>query len=380
MPDFIQFPCPACGITLRIPLEIAGELAAPCPQCSQKIVPPDPVTGRAAFAVWSRKPAPAPPPVFPAVQPSSSGASVRAESPAWVFCVLLATGLAFSAGWFFGKQSSENKIAKSLAPAAPAAPQLPRSAPTETPIVPPPVTARVEAPENRPVLVKPNLTPEIPLPAGPRKTAALQAEETLRAFLDAPDWPRRAAYVSDAARVRPLMKRYAENHPDGSTAFSDLTLESTTTDPATHGTLFVFLVKTSSRPAGFPVAVYESADGWLVDWETFVEFRDEHFKTLANGPAGAARALHVIVSRPSEEQSAATENEYFSSFLAGPALGGKQTVYVRKGTEAQRQLAAATENGPSAPVLTIAKRSTPDDKSYLEITGVIAGDWMKGSR
>ncbi|HVJ45355.1 MAG TPA: hypothetical protein VM511_03145, partial [Luteolibacter sp.] len=44
MPDLIQFDCPSCAATLRIPLEMAG-LRGPCPLCEREIVAPNPYTG-----------------------------------------------------------------------------------------------------------------------------------------------------------------------------------------------------------------------------------------------------------------------------------------------------------------------------------------------
>jgi hypothetical protein len=50
MAEMIQFPCPVCSTTLRLPLAMAAA-RGPCPSCSQEIIAPDPARGLAALKV-----------------------------------------------------------------------------------------------------------------------------------------------------------------------------------------------------------------------------------------------------------------------------------------------------------------------------------------
>ena len=61
MPDLIQFECPSCAATLRIPIEMSGH-HGPCPVCHHGIVAPDPYSGIGAYlAVGTLAPSPEPP-------------------------------------------------------------------------------------------------------------------------------------------------------------------------------------------------------------------------------------------------------------------------------------------------------------------------------
>jgi hypothetical protein len=225
----------------------------------------------------------------------------------------------------------------------------------------------------------PELKPE-PAPAKkPEPVKASTAAETLlRAFLDAPDWKTRSSHVLFPDKVRPEMETYTQKAPDGPTAFKSISVQNSYTDRNSGNTLFIFGVLTGAQPTGIPVAVSETPDGWKVDWQSFIEFRDDLFKAFANGPAGQTGRFHLIVSRPPTAPSSNPGNEHFASYLLDPPLPGRQqTAYVRKSSEIHATLSAATANGAVfTPVLEVAKRNSPDGKTYLEIVSILANDWL----
>lgn len=426
MPDFLQFPCPACGVPLRLPVEGSGK-AGNCPVCGQGIIAPNAWSGTPARVLTRATPAPPPsrlapapprgtpfidsPPVAAPVSPhdeapfaapprhtesrplseSPPPSSAPLPTPAvshppcrfrggMVFfpILLLVAMLAFLGGYLFGSRNSFDPPSPRVAIPPPATNAIPeKPAPKPEPVAPAPVLVK---PKQIPLLTPEpeEKTPTHPAPeSAPAKTASASAEAALRAFLDAPDWARRAAYVLDAPRVRPLMETYARSHGDAATAFDHISLQSGETDRETGSTLFLFSVKTAKQPDGFPVAVHESIDGWLVDWETFVEFEDDLFKAFTAGPPGQSARFHLLVTRPSAERAAATENEFFTPYLLDPPMPGRgQLGYVRKNTDAQARLESAIRRRKVAtPVIEVAKRATNDGKTYLEVVKILADDW-----
>lgn len=237
--------------------------------------------------------------------------------------------------------------------------------------------APVAEPVAEPVKPKEEPKPEPAPPAAPQKTSAM-AEAALKAFLEAPDWSTRAAHVLFPDKVRAAMEAYSRTQPDGPTAFESLSVENSYTDKQSGSTLFIFKVVTPNLPSGFPVAVSETRNGWNVDWQTFVEFRDDHFKKFADGPPGKSGRFHLITTTPPAERAASTENEHFAPILLDPPMPGRQRMaYVRKSTDLHAKLKAATANGAIfTPVLEVAKRETPDRRSYLEIVSIAATDWL----
>lgn len=61
MAEVIQFNCPACGMTLRLPLAMAAQ-QGPCPNCDREIVAPDPYHGIGAMVALVPPPPPVPEP------------------------------------------------------------------------------------------------------------------------------------------------------------------------------------------------------------------------------------------------------------------------------------------------------------------------------
>lgn len=405
MPESIHFPCPSCGVVLSLPLERAG-WQGPCPRCGDELLAPDPARGLGAVLAPATEipfqpfaegrpapsntprhaivePDPPPPPSVGEAAPARLEPVPQASAPApppapdlrrsvLVLSVLLASVVSLVIGYLVGVRS-DWLIARTPFPEFPAIP-----AADVAPLKPTPAPVLVKQPAEP----DPEPAPAPPDPAPEPARASDAAEAALRAFLDAPDWSARAAYSLAAEKVRPIMEAYAREHPDGPTPTRGISVESSYTDPETGDTTFIFRVRTEEAPTGFPVAVAGTEQGWLVDWETFIEFRDDRFRQFAEGPADRSARFHLLVRKPTTEQAAGTENEHFTSLMVEPPMPDRQRLaYVRKGTETFDRLAAATSGGMiAAPVLELAKRTTPDGKSYLEITRILAADWLPESR
>lgn len=490
MAEVIQFHCPACGMTLRLPLAMAAQ-QGPCPNCDREIVAPDPYHGVGAFLApvlppppvpepfslfvetpplvprhaeeetmrhpvyqqpepqqlppptpfpsyppepfppyQTEPPFPLPEPLHPFIEPeppapepfsspplepapSPVSAPVATESAALLveaersrgrtilLLACLGTGLvALIFGILLGALGS-----RILAPIPPYKPtnfgppaQPAPPATSEDPITPeaavqvaPPVRDVEPTPEppkqTPPVPEAPNPTPPAPEPQAqsepepppsvPAKVSA-GAEAALKAFLDAPDWAARSVHVLSPDKVKAAMEAYSREVPDGPTAYRAITVKQSEVEESTQSTIFIFMVTTERHPEGIPVAVKETAGGWLVDWLAFVEFRDDLFRKFTDGPVDKTGFFHLIVTRPPEKRAEETENEHFSSFvLQSPVSGKGQLAFIRKGTSSYDTVSAATQGGAAfTPVLEVRKSKTAEGQSYFEVMGVKANDWF----
>lgn len=274
----------------------------------------------------------------------------------------LLTGLVMLAiGFLLGKQTTRKST-----PPAPVQAQMPVE---PKPAPPEPVTIRV-----KPIIEK---APAEPTKPEEKKQVVATAEATLRAFLQAPDWVSRSAYVLFPEKIRAAMEAYSREVPDGPTAFNSITAKQTQLDESTGYTLLIFFVSTDAFPSGIPVAVQETRNGWQVDWQTFVEFRDKLFQKFADGPAGQTGIFHLIASQPPLEPTDNTSNEHFLSVLLNAPLNPtQQLAFVKKTSEASATLRAATTGDEFfTPVLEVAKRETAEGKTYLEVLRVVASNW-----
>lgn len=396
MAELIQFNCPACSALLRLPLSLATS-QGPCPVCGKNIVAPDPSRGRGAYVKLA--PVVAPPQVLALAENQSKSLPAKTESvptptanPArtilFLSCLLTAL-VAFVVGYAAGEFRSKGKqslplpltppIIENLKVIPPAPiPEVKPPPVMEVPVAPPIIT---EAKETGAILVKPKVAPSNEENHASQKVSAA-AEASLRAFLEAPDWPARSAYVLRPEQVRSAMEAYSKVVPDGATPYNSIKLEHSQTDLGSGNTLFIFKVTTEKIPEGIPVAVVETDKGWLIDWEVFVEFRDDQFKQFVAGPAEQTGRFHLIVRERSESDDAKSSNEHFVSFLLDPPFPGReQTAFVKKDSKAYSMIVAGlSPSGIYTPVLEITKLSTPDGKSFLEIIEVLSPDWRPAVR
>ncbi len=444
MAEVIQFQCPICATTLRLPLAMAAR-QGPCPTCGREIIAPDPYRGVGAHEVqplwhppelepsrpfvespplatlapkppsepfqeripaqecppvqeippWApfgdQSPTPHPeavwdnPPALPPPPPVAAPACQKPQRTILVLSCLLAALGGFVIGLAWAQQSpasgpqagllipSQPPVEKASILPEPAKPEPVKIAPGPTepsPPVPVLVKPRVETPEPAP---KP---PEPVIEKSAKVSAAAQA--SLQAFLEAPDWATRCAHVLFPEKVRGAMEAYSKEAPDGPTSYKSIAVKQSQIDEKTGLTLFVFVVVTEKFPQGIPVAVKETANGWLVDWLTFVEFRDGLFQKFIDGPVEQTGYFHLAVTRPPADRAASTENDFFSSFLLQSPLAEKpKLAFARKNSEAYKEILAQTAAGQVfAPVLEVRKRKTPDGQPYFEIQRVMAPDWL----
>ncbi|MEO5913409.1 MAG: hypothetical protein ABIS50_04195 [Luteolibacter sp.] len=412
MAEVIQFNCPACGTTLRLPLAMAAQ-QGPCPSCQREIVAPDPYRGIGGYEVpppvlsiepepyrpfaetpplvpkkaevIEKTPEPEPVEIVPEppaeIQPpevvatpplpvAQASVGKQPQRAILVLSCLWAGTVGLAMGIAFGVRSPQ------LFTATPGATQPLIVVPKVTKpavVVPPPVAGPAPAPVvEKPVVVAPKIDPVIP----PAKVSAA-AEAALQAFLGAPDWAARSAYVLYPDRVRAAMEAYSHEVRDGPTAFKSISVKQSQVDETSGNTLFIFIVATEQFPTGIPVAVKETGGGWLVDWLAFVEFRDSLFQKFLDGPAGKAGFFHLVVTVPPPSPTE-MENEHFSNYLLQSPLAEKSRLaYVKKDSDAAATLEAQTASGRTyAPVLEVEKRTTPDKQDYFEILSVKADDWF----
>jgi hypothetical protein len=256
-------------------------------------------------------------------------------------------------------------------PTDPTAPTDPTD-PTAPPVVPPPVTPP-------PIKTTPPVDQSATPP--PVEETALKAipapEAALKAFLAAPDWKSRALHVLHPAETTAKMETYHATTPDGPTAFTSLRADASHGDGEKNARLLSYLIVTESHPDGLPVALVETPEGWKVDWETFVEFRDDHFGRFAAGQGGEAGAFHVLVRNTHYFGEPFPGSDQLTAFRLDPPLPDRNHyAFVPTGSELHKTLAGVTEWGrPFAPVLQLVRKQHGDRKFHLEIESILAPNW-----
>ncbi len=415
MAELIQFNCPSCGVLLRLPLALSAQ-QGPCPSCAQEIVAPDVYRGTGAYLLPPKLPippqlqeifqpfaetqpaAPVTPapritpverpelPAFPMGTPRTrlsptpnpvAPAPPRASRGLLFFSHLALAALSLTWGYALAVWHPLFKLSLIEKPAAEPIASSPHAEKLEPRL---PLAKSIPAPRSGPITKpEPPRLQSIATPPTEQKPAAstpdsAAADAVLKAFLTAPDWAARSAYVLRPEKVRDAMEAYSHLVPDGATAYRFTELSYRQLDDRTGYTTLIYSVVTENSPEGIPVAIQETAKGWQVDWETFVEFRDAHFKKFVSGPVGESGNFHLIATTPPPSK---LENEHFASLLvqAGPR-DKPERAYVKKDSTLFTKISAQLiPSGSFTPVLTLIKRQNETQQTYFEVTDLIAYTW-----
>ena len=246
-------------------------------------------------------------------------------------------------------------------------------------------TPSPEPPDRGPVTTPgPSPAPVVPpMPAPPPpEPAKLDADATLKAFLEAPDWRERAKHVLVPDQVRELIEKHAAQAGDGPIPVTAVHLDDL------QAANYLYKVKTVELPDGFPVALIATDEGPKVDWEAFVGFHDDHFRKFAEGPVGRSGIFQLLVKPdPSENE----EGAHFQRFRLGvPMPDREQLAWMKKDAVGLAKLRAVFQGGPSLDkatvdkmvegqgvpvVLALEKKETNDGKAFIEITDYVAFGW-----
>jgi len=239
---------------------------------------------------------------------TSPDATRRGVSPAvLILSCLLVGALAFAAGFFAGQKQ-----------AAGTTPDDPHAGnPTPVPSSPA-VPLKTWLPTGGDPAVPP--AEDATTTAGP--------DSVLRAFLSAPGWAARSAHVLSGEKIHQSMAVQASIYGDGPIKTTEFAL----LQGGEHS--HVFLVKTAKIPAGFPVALAKTDDGWLVDWQTFSEFHHDLFKTFAAEPSEDHETFHLLVNRTGP----GADKEVAIFRLNPPMPGREKLAKVRKDSTAYTAL------------------------------------------
>jgi len=199
MADVIQFHCPACGTTLRVPPAAAG-FEGPCPRCARLIVGPDPALGLGARLAGT--------PLVrssPESTPAFHGHPARDNDPFNPFG---------SPPSYPSLVPTPTVIPPTVQETAPPPPSEPEPSPVQAPVLEP-APAPPPAPEPEPVLAPvaiPERAPEpapVPVPAAP--PARITEPVTPPAEVSAPSFSQE--WVSTVVEPSPPLPRPLRTHP-----------------------------------------------------------------------------------------------------------------------------------------------------------------------
>ncbi|MEZ5299951.1 MAG: hypothetical protein R3F11_04685 [Verrucomicrobiales bacterium] len=195
--------------------------------------------------------------------------------------------------------------------------------------------------------------------------------QALNQFLAAENWQERLKYCQEPQKVRPKVEAYYQKAPDGPVAVKAIDFQDTDKAPSGYN-FYLFFISTENVPEGFPVSVEDSADGFKVDWEAFVEFNDLLLDKFLSDPNSPADFFHVMIKRKHFFGSDDDPRKSLDSYWVEPPIPGYGGyAFATPSTEIGRTLSEKLPwESVSFPILELEWAKPKGGEPYVKIKSV----------
>lgn len=252
--------------------------------------------------------------------------------------------LAFAGGYQTGRQVSRPVPASSNPPKA--------------------AEKRTAEPEQEPSAAKPK----------PHANALAAPKATLEAFLSAPDLNTRGQYVLYPETVLPKMQAYESKHPQRAIVPVKLKVEECHVNEATEMMLVIFRVYTAECYEGYLVSVWETPDGWKIDWDGFIDFQDRQFQKFLTAKGDEIGTFRVGLLAADPDPAAGAPASFI---LIDPINAHRQPAFIPKDPNLASDLTKLlARHGAAGPILKLSKKTNPDGTPRVEIVSIEAFNWF----
>jgi hypothetical protein len=124
-----------------------------------------------------------------------------------------------------------------------------------------------------------------------------QAESAIKAFLSATSVEALLPLVLNRDRITPALNKYYAEQPLAPTPFTEIVLDSSARISDSKVQAFLYRVRSGERPEGFPICAEQTAQGFKIEWDAFIQCRDRAAANFWKNPAAEPASLYVILKR-----------------------------------------------------------------------------------
>lgn len=230
----------------------------------------------------------------------------------------------------------------------------------------------------------PSLLPDISEGAPPATPAINEAQagalEALTLFLQARTWKDRLVLSHGGDSLDAEMEAYYRKAKDD--ANPPTSVEHIASAPLPDGvrTVQVFHVTFPDLPQGFPVPVRQTDEGWKIDWQAFVEFREGRLKKFLAQYQDAPGIFRVRLQRAHYQDRAVPKlDDKYIFRIAAPIDGHEGYVFVEKddsilGPKLENKLEWDTLHHVMVKLKWV--RGTTG-RSYVELRDIVSNSWRE---
>ncbi len=214
-----------------------------------------------------------------------------------------------------------------------------------------------------------------PLRLNPVPAEAQSAFEALRKFLEAPTWSERVGYVKKPEMMKPLMEKYAALSGDGPIVVSNINfIERFTKEKDAYCT---FEVSGGFLPHPVLAIVEQPANGSAqVDWESFVEFKDDLLLKFLESNGGPNQKFRVTMQRIHYFDNDVPDLDRKDCFgIRQPNAAFEGHIFIEKNSVLGKQLANQLPWGKDLLIIAELTWKTNQKNHWVELQEITSYGW-----
>lgn len=205
------------------------------------------------------------------------------------------------------------------------------------------------------------------------------AHEALTLFLQARTWQERIVLSEGGEVLRKEMEEYYRRHKDGPNTPTSVEHIRSAPLPDGKGLVQIFHVTFADLPQGFPVPVFQTEDGWRIDWHAFAEFREERLRKFFSEYQDPPATLRVKLQRAKYQDRSVPNLDKKYVFLASAPIDGHEGyVFVDQTDSIVGPKIADKLDWDAPPSLVMAKlkwvRGT-SGRGHVELRDIVSETW-----
>ncbi|MFN0126055.1 MAG: hypothetical protein ACKV19_05150 [Verrucomicrobiales bacterium] len=230
----------------------------------------------------------------------------------------------------------------------------------------------------------PSLLPDISAVGSEATTDPLDesiagAHEALTLFLQARTWRERIVLSEGGEALRKEMEEYYSRNKDVPNTPTSVEHIRSAPLPDGKGLVQIFHVTFADLPQGFPVPVFQTEDGWRIDWHAFAEFREERLRKFFSEYRDAPATLRVKLQRAKyQDRSVPNLDKKYVFRVSAPIDDHEGYVFVDQSDSIVGPKIADKLDWDAPPWLVMAKfkwvRGTAG-RGHVELRDIVAETW-----
>ena len=205
-------------------------------------------------------------------------------------------------------------------------------------------------------------------------------ERAVRGLISATTVEEVLPWIYDAQSLEPTIREYHAEHPIEPLAEAVVELEYSGVMPATGDKAHIFTILHPRHPRGFPVSAERTPQGFRIDWESYIQWRDGWLARFLEKKPAEPETLFVVLRRTHYFNDDVPTLEEKLSFKITSAVPGDEgaVAFVDRHSAVGRSLAELYEwRTLYFPVVELQWVPTKNGGQYLKINRVVRPTWRR---